>query len=82
MLEPRRQLNFAPEPFDVDSRRQIRRQHFYDYFATERYLLGDKDARHPTAAELALEHVAIAEGLLQFLSEIWRGGFPERGALM
>ena len=82
MLKSRGELNLAPEPLDVDGRRQIRRQHFYDYFATERNLLGDEDARHSAAAELALEHVAIAECLLQFLSEIWRGGFPERGALM
>ena len=36
---------------------QFRRQHLDDDLAAERRLLGDEDARHAAAAELALERV-------------------------
>ena len=52
--------------------RELGRQHLHDDFAPEPMLVGDEDARHAAAAELALERVAAAEGRLELIAEFAR----------
>src|SRR5207253_5822729 len=65
-------LDLALEPFERDLRRGLRREHLDHDRAVERGLLGDEHARHPTAAEFALERIASAQGRLQLVAEIRR----------
>ena len=57
MLQLRRHLDLATESLAIHSRREFRREHLDDHFAIERPLHRKKDAAHPAAQELALEHV-------------------------
>src|SRR6266550_2626285 len=68
MLELGRQEDLALETFERDLRRGLRREHLDHDLAVERGLLGDEHARHPTAAELALERVATAQGRLELVA--------------
>ena len=72
MLELGREEDLALETFVRDLRRGLRREHFDHDPAVERVLRGDEHARHPPAAELALERVASAQGRLQLVAEIRR----------
>ena len=68
MLELGRKEDLALETFERDLRRGLRREHLDHDLAVERGLLGDEHARHPTAAEFALERVASAQGRLQLVA--------------
>ena len=57
--------DLALEPFGAQPLRQIRREHLHDDLALESQLLGDEDAAHAAAAELALQAVGVAEGFLE-----------------
>src|SRR5207237_6262685 len=72
MLELGRKEDLALETFERDLRRGLRREHLDHDLAVERGLLGDEHARHPTAAEFALERVASAQGRLQLVAQIRR----------
>ena len=60
MLKVSRELNFPPESLGVDLGGQLGRQHLDDDTPAKLPLLGDEDAAHPSAAQLALELVGIA----------------------
>ena len=53
-----------------DRGRELGREELHDHATSEPVLLGDEDARHATAAELALEGVTTGERLLQARSEV------------
>src|SRR2546428_11169938 len=72
MLELGRQEDLGLETFERDLRRGLPREHLDHDLAVERGLLRDEHARHPTAAEFALERVASAQGRLQLVAEIRR----------
>jgi hypothetical protein len=63
--ELRGERDLAPEPLGVDGRRRVRRQHLHDDPAAEGSFRGHEDARHPAAAELALEGVCAPQRRLQ-----------------
>src|SRR5213596_1542709 len=79
MLELGRKEDLALEPFERNLRRSLRREHLDHDLAVERGLRGDEHARHPTAAEFALERVAAAQGRLQLVAEIRRRQASLRG---
>ena len=69
MLQPRRELDLAAKPIDVESRAELGRQNFDDDLATERDLANDEDARH-SATQIIRHLIAFAERALQSLGEI------------
>ena len=54
MLQLGSQLDFAPEPLDVNGGGQVRRQHLDDDLASQRQLLGEVHPAHSASAELSL----------------------------
>ena len=66
----RGELDLALEAVDVDALRQFGRQDLDDDLARPSAFFGDEDARHPAAAELALDGVGRAECGLQIRAEI------------
>ena len=57
LAERRGELDFALEALDRQPLRQLRRHDLDDHLAVEPRLLGDKDARHPAAAQFAVNGV-------------------------
>ena len=57
--------DLALEPLGAEPLREVGREHFHDDLALEPLLVGDEDAAHPAAAELALEAVGVAERFLE-----------------
>ncbi len=57
--------DLALEPLGAEPLREVGREHLHDDLALEPLLLGDEDAAHAAAAELALEAVGVAERLLE-----------------
>jgi hypothetical protein len=70
VLQPRCEKDLLPEAFNRDSGRKVRREHLDYNVAPQRFLLGDKNARHPATAEFLLDGVVIAKCALQPLSEV------------
>lgn len=70
VLQLRGKLNLAAESLDVHGRGEVGRKYLYYDFASERQLLGNKHPRHSAAAQLALEGVVTAEGLLEAVLEV------------
>ena len=70
MLELRGDHDLALEALGAHSGRKIGRQNFHDDTAAERALLGEKDATHPAAADLALQRVSAAQRGLQLILKI------------
>jgi hypothetical protein len=79
MLELSGQMDLAAEPLDAHPGRQLRQQHLDDHLPLQRRLQRQEDARHPPAAELALDAVDLAQRSLQLLLEI--GGHGSNVAL-
>ena len=67
MLQPRRQRDLPPKALDGHGVRELGRQHLHHDAAVERRLGREKDARHATAAELALDGVVGAERCLELV---------------
>ena len=65
LLQRRRHSNLALEPLGADAGGELRREDFDDDLAAEADFVGDEDARHPAAAELALERVGSAQRRLE-----------------
>jgi hypothetical protein len=55
MLQPGYHQDLATEALGVDVRHELGRENLYDYSALECLVVGDEDARHAPAAELALD---------------------------
>ncbi len=73
MLQLCREPDLALKPLGTELGGQLGREHFDDDLASERRLLGDEDARHPAAAQLALDPVDRAECRLQAFAKVDRG---------
>jgi hypothetical protein len=65
VLEPRREADLALEPLGGERLGEVGVEHLHHHLAPERRLVGDEDAAHPAAAELALDGVGGAERPLQ-----------------
>ena len=68
------ELDLALEPLGADAGGELGRQHLHDDLAAERGLVGDEDARHPAAAELALDGVGATERVLELVAKAHRTG--------
>ena len=77
MLEPGGELDLPLEPVGPDGDGELRKQHLQRDGAVVLEVASQVDGGHAAAPELALEHVAVAEGL----AEVWKwyGHWPERG---
>jgi len=62
MCEPCCDFDFALEPLSGHLGGKLGGQDFHDDFSSEPSFLGEEDARHATAAELALDPVAVGQG--------------------
>ena len=70
VLQPSRHGDLPPKALDGDGVRELRGEHLHHDRTPERLLDGDEDARHASAAELALERVIGAERGLELLPEL------------
>ena len=70
MLQPGGELDLPLEALGVDRRAHLRRQHLDDHLAAQLRFLGQEDAAHPTATELAEDAVAGAQRGLQLLEDV------------
>jgi len=52
-------------PLGADARPHLRRQDLHHHLPAERHLRGHEDTTHPTAAQLAIEPVGVAERRLE-----------------
>ena len=69
MLELGGELDLAPEPVDVHAGRELGEQHLDHDLSAERLLVGEEDVRHAAPAELAVEHIRLAERGLELIAE-------------
>jgi hypothetical protein len=65
MLQPCCQRDLALEALDRNLSRHLGGEQLHHDLSPQRSLGGNKDVRHPAAAEFTVEHVGIAEGLLK-----------------
>src|SRR5687768_6611815 len=65
VLEPCGELDLAAETICVESRCEIGREDFDHYLAVELGICRDEDARHASAAELAVDTVGRSEDFLE-----------------
>ena len=70
LLQRRRHADLALEALGADSGGELRREDFDDDFAAEPDFVGDEDARHAAAAELALEGVGSTQRRLELCLEV------------
>jgi hypothetical protein len=82
LLKRRGELDLPLESFGVDARGEIRGEQFDDDFSSESYLLGDENARHSAATELALDDVTVAESRLKLLAKLIGGTVQRRAELI
>ena len=61
MLETGGDLDLLEEPLRSDDRRELGMQHFHRDLAVMACVGREVDGRHPAAAELALDRVAVGE---------------------
>ncbi len=54
------QADLALEPLGADTRGHLGGQHFHHYLPAEPHFLGEEDAAHAAAAELALDAEGVA----------------------
>ena len=73
MLEPSGGFDLAEKPLRAECSREIRPQDLYCDLAMVPQVVGEIDGRHPPAAELTLDRVAVDEGSLQSGEEIGHG---------
>ena len=69
VLELGGERDLALEALDGERAAASGREHLDHHLAAERGLAGDEDARHPAAAELAVQGVGVAERLLEIFVE-------------
>ncbi len=79
VLEPGGELDFPLEPLDVHPRPHFGRKHLDHHLTRQPRLLGQEDAAHATAAELAHDAVAVSDHRLQAGRELDDGQAPEGG---
>ena len=79
LLERRRRADLALEPLGADAGGELGRQDLDDDLASEPRLVGDEDARHPAAAELALERVGSTQRRLELGLKVRHGGESTSG---
>src|SRR5687768_2238158 len=72
MLQLRRELNLATESVDAYPLRHIVLEHLDDDPALERAILREEHAAHPSATELPLECVGVAQRPLECCPEVRR----------
>src|SRR2546423_1756594 len=64
------ELDLAPEPLDAHRGCHLGRQNLDDDASAECPILGDEDARHTRAEQLALESVEAAQSIAEILAEL------------
>jgi len=69
ILERRRELDLAREPFGRERGRELGSEHLHDDIAAERFVACDEDPAHPAAAKLSDDRVVGAECGLQLTGE-------------
>ena len=69
MLQSRSKTNLPRKTLGVHTRCQLWRQNLDDHLPTERGIGGEEYARHPAAAELAIELVCVSQRGLELLAE-------------
>jgi hypothetical protein len=74
MGEPCREFDLAEKPLRPERRGQLRPQHFHGHRAVVLPVAGEVDRGHPTAAELALDGVAVSKRGLQSGEQVGQGG--------
>ena len=62
--------DLALEPVCADSGRQLRAQNLHDDLPSEPHLVGNEDAAHAAATELALDGVAAAQGCFEVVAQV------------
>ena len=77
MLQACGELDLPLEPVGPDGDGELRKQHLQRDGAVVLEVASQVDGGHAAAPELALEHVAVAEGLAEVWK--WSGHWPERG---
>ena len=70
MLERRRNFDLAEEPLAAEDGRQVGLEQLDGDTSPVLQVLGEKDDRHPTVAELPLDAVAIAQRRRELLEEV------------
>ena len=65
MLEARRQLDLTTKTLGADPLRELGCEDLHDDASAQRPLFGKKNARHSTTAELPLDGVDVADGLVE-----------------
>jgi hypothetical protein len=70
VLKPCGELDLTAESICVESRREIGRKDFDNYLAVELGICRDKDPRHASAAELAVDTVGRSEDFLELLLQV------------
>jgi hypothetical protein len=65
VLESRRELDFALEPFGTQSRCKFGRENLDDDLSIKCQFMNQEDARHPSATQLPLDAERLAEDALQ-----------------
>jgi hypothetical protein len=82
MLQASSEPDLAKKALDPDRTGNLGPKHFDGYCAVVFLVLCEVDRRHPPAAELALDRVAVAEGSFQTSEQVgqamarWRGTAP------
>jgi hypothetical protein len=79
MLKSRRELDLALEPLRRKARSEIGRQHLDHDASPEARLLGEEDARHAPAAELALDGVGCTKRRLESSADVGYVGLEMLG---
>jgi hypothetical protein len=65
MVEPGGQADLAKQAFRTQSADELWAEHLEGNWSVVLQVPGEPDRRHPAAAELALEHVAVGQGGLE-----------------
>jgi len=66
------ELNLPTETLHVDLRGELSGQDLDDDFSPERGLFGEEHARHPSAAELALDHICVTKAFFERAAKVGR----------
>jgi hypothetical protein len=76
VLKPCGELDLAAETICVESGCEIGREDFDHYLAVELGVCRDEDARHASAAELAVDTVGRSEDFLELRLQVWAQAAP------
>jgi len=74
MLQPRGDLDLPEEALGSQGRGELGVEHLDRHGTVMLHVLGQEDGGHPTAAELALNRVAVGERSAQGVEQIGHGG--------